>query len=353
MEALGFEFRQEAVLHTLSEDVLKSTEIEGEKLDAAQVAPPSPAAWASTLARSNPRPRRRSVVEMMLTPRVIMTNRSPPKGCLAARGPVSHRRSGLTRIAAGAWRNDRNGPMQVVSGPIGKERSISKRRGGPPASRNAAFLDWFNKPAALDPVLKAAQAHLWFVTIHPFDDGNGRLAGPSPICPGTLRKQPAALLQHVGPDPAGARRLLRCPGTDAERRHGHHPWMEWFLGCLGRAIDGAQTTLAAISPRRASGNRLRASPSTSANAWSSTACWMALREAHHIEICEARQMFQDTACATSWRSPNTAFSSAVPNGGAAPAMRWRMFHPPRIPASCPPAETPPVPGPDPRACASR
>jgi Fic family protein len=154
----------------------------------------------------------------------------------------------LTRIAAGAWRNDRNGPMQVVSGPIGKERVHFE---APAAARlrreMRAFLDWFNKPAALDPVLKAAQAHLWFVTIHPFDDGNGRLAraiadmslARSENSPQRFYSMSAQIQQE------------RAAYYDALERTQKGamditPWMEWFLGCLGRAIDGAQTTLAAI-----------------------------------------------------------------------------------------------------------
>src|SRR5450631_2159748 len=86
-------------------------------------------------------------------------------------------RSGMTKIRAGAWRDDSTGPMQVVSGPIGKENVHYE---APKAERldaeMRAFLDWFESESGIDPVLKAAQAHLWFVTIHPFDDGNGRIA---------------------------------------------------------------------------------------------------------------------------------------------------------------------------------
>ncbi len=85
--------------------------------------------------------------------------------------------SGLSRITVAGWRTDSHGPMQVVSGPMGKERIHYE---APPASRlekeMTAFLDWFNAPATVDPVVKAALAHLWFVIIHPFDDGNGRIA---------------------------------------------------------------------------------------------------------------------------------------------------------------------------------
>ncbi len=86
-------------------------------------------------------------------------------------------RSGMHRITVGAWRDDRTAPMQVVSGPVGRERVHFE---APAAERLEAemqrFLEWFNDGAATEPVLKAALAHLWFVTVHPFDDGNGRIA---------------------------------------------------------------------------------------------------------------------------------------------------------------------------------
>src|SRR6202034_3580409 len=142
MEALGFNLRQEAVLQTLTEDVLKSSEIEGEKLDAGQV--------RSSVAR-----------------RLGMD--------IGALKPAD--RNGMTKIKTGAWRDDNTGPMEVVSGPIGKEKVHFR---APEAKRldvdMRTFLDWFNTSADIDQVLKAAQAHLWFVTIHPFDDGNGRIA---------------------------------------------------------------------------------------------------------------------------------------------------------------------------------
>ena len=86
-------------------------------------------------------------------------------------------RSGMVKIRVGAWRDDSSGPMQVVSGAFGKERVHYVA----PAAKHLnaemrAFLDWFNDEVDIDPVLKAGLAHLWFVTIHPFDDGNGRIA---------------------------------------------------------------------------------------------------------------------------------------------------------------------------------
>jgi Fic family protein len=109
------------------------------------------------------------------------------------------------------------------------------------------FLDWFNKTATVDPVLKAAQAHLWFVTIHPFDDGNGRMAraiadmslARSENSPQRFYSMSAQIQQERA---AYYNALERTQKGTLDIT----PWMEWFLGCLGRAIDGAQTTLAAI-----------------------------------------------------------------------------------------------------------
>ena len=160
-------------------------------------------------------------------------------------------RSGMRKLRVGSWRNDGTGPMQVVSGPVGGERVHFE---GPAAKRldreMAAFFRWFNKgtgPAVADDVLKAGLAHLWFVTIHPFDDGNGRIAR-------AVADLALARSEHT------AQRFYSMSAQIRRERNDYYeilertqkatmdvtPWMEWFLGCLGRAIDGAQTTLAAV-----------------------------------------------------------------------------------------------------------
>lgn len=177
MATLGFEVRREAVLQVLIQDVTKSSEIEGDKLDAAQV--------RSSIARrlgmecaGLPNPERRvdGVVEMMLD--ATQRFQAPLDeqrifGWHASLFPTGW--SGMQKIMVGAWRDDANGPMQVVSGPIGNERVHFE---APSADRipleMARFLHWFES-TGIDPVLKAAIAHLWFVTIHPMDDGNGRI----------------------------------------------------------------------------------------------------------------------------------------------------------------------------------
>jgi Fic family protein len=250
MEALGFELRQEAVLHTLAEDVVKSTEIEGEKLDIAQVRSSIARRLGIDIGALKPADRAvEGVVEMMLD---ATRHYDQPLtadrlfGWHASLFPTG--RSGLTRITAGAWRHDRNGPMRVVSGPIGREHAHYEAPAAKRLGREMRrFTDWFNRPATLDPVLKAAQAHLWFVTIHPFDDGNGRIGraiadmslARSENSPQRFYSMSAQIRQERA---AYYDVLERTQKGDLDIT----PWMDWFLACLGRAIDGAQTTLASV-----------------------------------------------------------------------------------------------------------
>jgi Fic family protein len=250
MEALGFNLRQEAILQTLTEDVLKSSDIEGEKLDAGQVRSSIARRLGMDIGALNPADRNvEGVVEMMLD-----ATRHYDKPLTHERLSAWHAslfptgRSGMTKIKAGAWRDDSTGPMEVVSGPIGKEKVHFQ---APEAKRLDAdmrtFLDWFNANGDIDQVLKAGQAHLWFVTIHPFDDGNGRIAraiadmalARSENSPqrfysmsAQIRQERAAYYNILEQTQKGTLDIT--------------PWMEWFLGCLGRAIEGAQTTVGTV-----------------------------------------------------------------------------------------------------------
>ncbi len=179
MEGLGFELREEAVLETLTEDIVKTSAIEGEFLNPIEV--------RSSVARrlgldisGLPEASRdvEGVVEMMLD--ATQQFEAPLTkdrlcGWHAALFPTG--RSGMYRITVGEWREDEHGPMQVVSGPIGREKVHYT---APEAERLEAemnlFLQWFNSDNSIEPVIKSALAHLWFVSIHPFDDGNGRIA---------------------------------------------------------------------------------------------------------------------------------------------------------------------------------
>lgn len=250
MEALGFPLRQEALLQTLTEDVLKTSEIEGEKLNKAQVRSSVARRLGLDLGGLVPADRNvDGIVEMMLD-----ATGQYERPLTAARLFDWHAalfptgRSGMTRIAVAAWRDARTDPMQVISGRTGRERVHFE---APAAARldqeMDLFLDWFNAPPDMDPVCKAAISHLWFVTLHPFEDGNGRIAraiadmalARSEQSPQRFYSMSAQIRQERA---AYYAILERTQNGSMDVTQ----WMEWFLDCLGRAIDGAQTKLAAI-----------------------------------------------------------------------------------------------------------
>lgn len=250
MEGLGFKFQQEAVLKTLTEDVLKTTEIEGERLDADQVRSSIARRLGMDIGGLKPVDHNvEGIVEMMLdatrqydlpltTERLFSWHASLfPTG-----------RSGMTRIRVGAWRDDSTGPMQVVSGPVGRERVHFEAPAAARLDREIQlFLDWFNANGDTDAMLKAGLAHLWFVTIHPFDDGNGRIGRAiadmalarsertpqrSYSMSSQIRQERSAYYEILEQTQKGTMDVT--------------PWMDWFLGCLDRALDEAQTTLGAV-----------------------------------------------------------------------------------------------------------
>lgn len=250
MEALGFGLRAEAVLQTMTEEVLKSSEIEGEILDQEQVRSSIARRLGMDIGALAPIDRYvEGVVEMMLD-----ATESYPASLSeerlfrwhAALFPTG--RSSMRKVIVGAWRDDTSGPMQVVSGPIGRERVHYE---APAAARlkeeMAAFLAWFDGEEPLDPVLKAAIAHLWFVTIHPFDDGNGRIA----------RAITDMALARSEDSP---RRFYSMSAQIRQKREGYYtilettqkgglditPWLQWFLACLDGAFDGTEHTLANV-----------------------------------------------------------------------------------------------------------
>jgi Fic family protein len=261
MEALGFKVQEEAVLRTLTDDVLKSSEIEGEKLDADQVRSSVARRLGMDIAGLKPADRHvDGVVEMMLdaTQRYDQPlTQERLFGWHAALFPTG--RSGMHRITVGAWRDDGAAAMQVVSGPVGRERVHFE---APEAERldeeMRQFLEWFNSDVTPEPVLKAALAHLWFVTIHPFDDGNGRIA---------RAVADMALARSEG----SSQRFYSMSAQIREERGEYYrileqtqrgtldvtPWMEWFLGCLTHAIEGAQTALSGVIAKGRYWERLR------------------------------------------------------------------------------------------------
>ena len=250
MQHLGFELRCEAQLRTLTEDVVRSSEIEGEKLDSDQV--------RSSIARrlgmevgglvATDRDVE-GVVEMMLD---ATTNYAQPLtadrlfGWHAALFPTG--RSGLHKITVGDWRNDSGGPMQVVSGPIGRQKVHYE---APPAARVSGemkrFLSWFEAPRDTDPLFVAGLAHLWFVTIHPFDDGNGRIART--IADMALARSEGSPQRFYSMSAQISRERSDYYITLERTQKGGldvTSWQEWFLSCLHRAIEGSQDTLRSV-----------------------------------------------------------------------------------------------------------
>jgi Fic family protein len=250
MQDLGFDLRREAQLNTLTEDVVRSSEIEGEELDSDQVRSSIARRLGMGVGGLVPADRDvEGVVEMMLD---ATTNYAQPLtadrifGWHAALFPTG--RIGLQKITAGNWRDDSGGPMQVVSGPIDRQKVHYE---APPAARVPEdmdrFLSWFEAPGKIDPLLIAGLAHVWFVTIHPFDDGNGRIARA--IADMALARSEQSTQRFYSMS-AQIRRARSNYYTTLERTQKGTldvtPWQEWFLSCLLRAIEGSQDTLGAV-----------------------------------------------------------------------------------------------------------
>lgn len=250
MEALGFPLKNEAMLETLTLDVLKSSEIEGEKLDSRQVRSSIARRLGLDIGGAIPADRHtEGVVEMMLD---ATQNFADPLTCErlfgwhAAMFPTG--RSGTHRIVVGAWRKDSKGPMQVVSGPIGREKvHFQAPRADRLAGEMRTFIDWANAKDGVDGVLRAAVVHLWFVTVHPFDDGNGRIARA--IADWALARSENSSQRFYSMS-AQIRLERKAYYNILERtqkgRLDITEWMAWFLDCLDRAIIATEDTLADV-----------------------------------------------------------------------------------------------------------
>lgn len=250
LSSLGFSLRSEAMLQTLTLDVLKSSEIEGEMLNAEQVR--SSIARRLGIETFSLVPVDRDVegvVEMMLD---ATQNADKPLtrdrlfDWHAALFPTG--RSGLYKITVADWRTADSGPMQVVSGAMGKERVHFQ---APDATVIDAemeiFVNWFNIQTPVDPVIKAAIAHLWFVTIHPFDDGNGRVG------------RTITDMQLARAD-GSSQRFYSMSAQIRKERNTYYEllektqkgdlditgWLDWFLGCLDRALSATDDTLTGV-----------------------------------------------------------------------------------------------------------
>jgi Fic family protein len=250
MEGLGFSLREEAVLQTLTLDVLKTSEIEGEVLNVDQVRSSLALRLGMDIGALTPADRHvEGVVEMLLDATQQYTrplSQDRLFGWHSALFPTG--RSGMYKTVVGHWRDDSTGPMQVVSGAMGRERVHFEA----PASAKVPaemdnFIHWFNADPNQDPVLKAAIAHLWFVTIHPFDDGNGRIA------------RSIADLQLARSDNSAQRFYSMSAQIQLERIQYYDilektqkgdldvtEWLVWFLSCLGRALTATDMILNAV-----------------------------------------------------------------------------------------------------------
>lgn len=250
MQDLGFPLRKEAELRTLTLEVLKSSEIEGEVLDKEQVRSSVARRLGVDIGALAPEDRKvEGVVEMVLdaTREYDKTlTRERLFAWNASLFPTGY--SGMKKITVGAWRDDAEGPMEVVSGPIGHQRVHFE---GPPADRlereMTAFIDWFDGDDGTDLVLRACIAHLWFVTIHPFEDGNGRIAraiaemmlARSEKSPQRFYSMSAQMRQEREAYYGGLEETQKGTLDITDR-------LAWFLGCLDRAFDEAEKTLASV-----------------------------------------------------------------------------------------------------------
>ena len=244
MHGLGFSIQTQTTLRSLTEEILKSNEIEGEHLNKEQVRSSVARRLGIDIGALTPSDRNvDGVVEMTLD--ATQKYLEPlTKARLfrwhAALFPTGY--SGIRKIGVGTWRKDVAGPMQVVSGPYGRERVHYEAPSAPLVDKEMrAFFRWFNASDETDLVMKAGIAHLWFVTIHPFEDGNGRIA----------RALTDLLLARS--ENSSQRFYSMSAQIQAERSEYYRlleatqkgnlditPWMSWFLDCLGRAFERAE-----------------------------------------------------------------------------------------------------------------
>lgn len=250
IEALGFELRDEAFLKTLTIDVIKTSEIEGEFLNLEEVRSSVARRLGMDVARMVPSSRDVDGIVDVIADATQNAQMPLTKERLfnwhAALFPTG--RSGMYPITVGDYRKKGNGPMQVVSGAMGFERVHVE---APDSSlveyEMDSFLDWFNDHQMIDPVLKAAVAHLWFIMIHPFDDGNGRLA------------RAIADLQLAKADGVNQRFYSMSSQLRIERKMYYEMlestqkgdlditlWLFWFLECLKSTLENTEVTLSKV-----------------------------------------------------------------------------------------------------------
>ena len=250
MSVLGFDLRNEANLQILTQEIVKSTEIEGEILDKEQV--------RSSVARRlgleisglvNSERNVDGIVDLMLDAITNYDKELSKERIFSWHASLfPEGRSGMYNIKAGSWRDDSTGPMQVVSGALGKEKVHYQ---APPAEtlekEMQQFIRWFNLNQKEDFVLKAAVAHLWFVTVHPFEDGNGRISRALSdmllarsdeqtnrfySMSTQIRKERNSYYEILEKTQKGAMEITN--------------WLEWFLNCLLHSIENSEKLLEKI-----------------------------------------------------------------------------------------------------------
>ena len=253
MQDLGYQLKEEATLAALTEETVKSSAIEGEELNPESVR--SSLARRMGLEAAGTRPVDRNVegiVEMMLD--ATQKYASPLTeerlfGWHASLFPTG--RSGMKKITTGAWRT---GGMEVVSGPIGKEKVHFEAPGSETLGHEMKrFLTWYeDKAPGIEPLIKAGLAHLYFVTIHPFEDGNGRIARAITEMSLARTEDSAqrfySMSSQIREERKGYYEIL-----EATQKHGMDVtgWLVWFLECLGRAIDKASKLTSSVLAKEA------------------------------------------------------------------------------------------------------
>jgi Fic family protein len=250
MRDLGMGLRDQASLRVITEDVLQTSAIEGEHLNPETVRSSVARRLGVEIGALAPADRHiDGVVDMVLD--ATQQHGSPLTserllGWHAAMFPTGY--SGLHAIRVGAWRDDAQGPMQVVSGPMHRQTVHYE---APPANLLDAeindFLQWFNIGQQDDPLIKAGLAHLWFVTIHPFEDGNGRIARA--VGDMALARAEAAAQRYYSLSAQIQReRKNYYDRLEAAQKGSMNvtDWLEWFLDCLLRAVQGAEDTLSSV-----------------------------------------------------------------------------------------------------------
>lgn len=259
---VGMPLRDQASLSALTEDVVKSSAIEGEHLNIDAVRSSIARRLGVDIGALAPVDRNvEGVVAMILDATTLADVAVTPErlfGWHAALFPSGY--SGLNRIKIGDWRDDANGPMQVVSGPIGRQRVHFE---APPAASVPAemsrFLAWINGTSPDPPLLKAGLAHLWFVTVHPFDDGNGRIARAiGDLMLTRAERSPQrfySLSGQIQSERNTYYEMLERTQNGSGRARGHQAmdvteWLTWFLGALQRAVDQAHSTVDRVLARQ-------------------------------------------------------------------------------------------------------